>query len=511
MNEQQKSIEAARLSEQRARKAQAQYGRNPQKSSVPFTSDETLAALKDNEHGDARLVIKALKGRFVIDKQEGRAYKFNGYWRQDKVEEIFQEARRVTTEAYSAEAAKQYRLLSNKRAPKDARNKATKLYSELASRINQLNSLARMKKILELSAKGKDTLALSGEEWDDLDLHIQTLDTVINLQTGQGRPGKPEDYIRTVCPVKWQGLHAECPTWEKAFSSMFLTEETARYMHKAFGAALLGHPLQEFYLLCGEGENGKTTLLETIKLVIGPLAGSVRKEMLLETRNKSNGADPELLSLRGKRVIWTSETGKRKKLDIETIKNFTGADTLSGRFNYQNDIIEFKPQFTTFILTNFPPIIETQDHGTWRRIRFVKMPFVFVHNPTKKNERPKIPDLENKRLLELPGILAWLIRGCLLYQQEGLTPPPEIIESTQNYKFQEDIFGQFIEDCCVQGGKAQAGPLQDAFKEWFADQFGKKASPPGGSRFKEGMLNYCTHEGKRHKYYIGISLRNTCI
>ncbi|HYZ31675.1 MAG TPA: hypothetical protein VE684_05255, partial [Crenalkalicoccus sp.] len=45
---------------------------------------------------------------------------------------------------------------------------------------------------------------------------------------------------------------------------------------------------------------------------------------------------------------------------------------------------------------------------------------------------------------EWPGILRWMINGCLEYQRTGLKPPPAVVEATRAYFDAQDHFGQWL-------------------------------------------------------------------
>jgi phage/plasmid-associated DNA primase len=47
---------------------------------------------------------------------------------------------------------------------------------------------------------------------------------------------------------------------------------------------------------------------------------------------------------------------------------------------------------------------------------------------------------------ELPGILAWAIKGCLEWQERGLEPPPVVRDATAAYLEAEDALAAWIED-----------------------------------------------------------------
>jgi putative DNA primase/helicase len=48
----------------------------------------------------------------------------------------------------------------------------------------------------------------------------------------------------------------------------------------------------------------------------------------------------------------------------------------------------------------------------------------------------------------MPGILRWMIDGCLEWLRIGLTRPPVVVEATQAYFEAQDLFGQWLEECC---------------------------------------------------------------
>ena len=47
---------------------------------------------------------------------------------------------------------------------------------------------------------------------------------------------------------------------------------------------------------------------------------------------------------------------------------------------------------------------------------------------------------------EALGILAWLVRGCLAWQERGLPTPPIVTEATSTYREDSDQFGRFVEE-----------------------------------------------------------------
>ena len=74
------------------------------------------------------------------------------------------------------------------------------------------------------------------------------------------------------------------------------------------------------------------------------------------------------------------------------------------------------------------------------------LPFA-VMIPPKDRDRKLTKKLE----AEWSGILAWAIAGCLRWQHDGLSPPPAVIDATEDYLAGEDMVGAFIEEECKVG------------------------------------------------------------
>jgi putative DNA primase/helicase len=91
-----------------------------------------------------------------------------------------------------------------------------------------------------------------------------------------------------------------------------------------------------------------------------------------------------------------------------------------------------------------------------------------------------IPDDEQDKSLpdrlreELPGILAWAVAGCRLWQEEGLTPPEAVMVATSEYRSESDTVGRCIDEICFQGPNARssATELYQAYAKW-AEQNGE--------------------------------------
>jgi putative DNA primase/helicase len=75
--------------------------------------------------------------------------------------------------------------------------------------------------------------------------------------------------------------------------------------------------------------------------------------------------------------------------------------------------------------------------------------------------------LKDKLLAELPGILNWVISGCLEWQRDGLGEPEVVTVATGEYQEAMDDLGRFVEEFCEvgEGFTVLATSLHDAFEE----------------------------------------------
>jgi len=82
-----------------------------------------------------------------------------------------------------------------------------------------------------------------------------------------------------------------------------------------------------------------------------------------------------------------------------------------------------------------------------------------------KEERD--PKLLDKLQGELPGILAWAVRGCLLWQRDGLMMPASVKEATDSYRHETDDVHAFLEERCERGisFKTQSMILYTAYRD----------------------------------------------
>ncbi|MFC1614338.1 phage/plasmid primase, P4 family, partial [Gemmatimonadota bacterium] len=239
-------------------------------------------------------------------------------------------------------------------------------------------------------------------------------------------------------------------------------------------------------------------------------AGPLQSEMLLEQSfsRSSNSPSPDIMSLQGLRVAWASETNDGRSLNSGKVKLLVGGDTLVGRRPYAKREIKFKPSHTLFLLTNRKPHAQADDYALWQRIYLIQFKLSFIDKPKANFERVRDPDLQDKLKEESSGILAWLVRGCLEWQRQGLCPPAVIEKATAEYRSEEDILGHFIDECCECELLAEIKhkELYKAYREWCEEAGHRQMS---SKRFGSQMGERFKKEKRYNVTYVGVRLSNS--
>ncbi len=197
--------------------------------------------------------------------------------------------------------------------------------------------------------------------------------------------------------------------------------------------------------------------------------------------------------------MTATETEEGRRWAESRIKQLTGGDEIATRFMRQ-DFFEYRPQFKLIIAGNHKPSLRSVDEAIRRRFQLI--PFAVTIPP---NERD--PELAEKLKAEWPGILQWLIEGCLEWQRSGLRPPKPVLDASLAYLEAEDSIAAWIDDKCVRDPDAWETSA-DLFASWvdYARQTGEEAGRR--SQFTEKLEKHSFRERrKKHgRGYDGLRI-----
>jgi len=316
---------------------------------------------------------------------------------------------------------------------------------------------------------------------------------VYDLKLHLFREGMPEDFISFGTGkyyMPYDETSEEIRDINDFFSKLFTNEAVRNYVLDILACAIDGSIIQErFYIFIGEGSNGKSRLLDLIQKSVGDYYSTLPIALLTQKRACSNSAQSELERTKGRRYAVLSEPSEDDKLNIGLMKELSGNDRILVRGLFKEPV-EFRPQFKMILACNHLPEITAQDGGCWRRIRVIDFKSKFCENPNpeKKNEFPMDLELSDKLERFSEVFLSMLIHRHKEINPMKINEPREVINSTNNYKDNNDIIGQYINDNIVVDKDVKEGmklmELFSEFKLWLANDNNAKNKKIDRNQFR---------------------------
>jgi len=398
-------------------------------------------------------------------------------WSLDESGEIHRRAKRTVREIYR-EAADAADDETRKALGKHAKA------SEAENRIQAMISLAKSEVPIMPAA-------MDANPW-----LLNVSNGTVDLRTGELLEHRWDDLI-TKLAGKY-GPEASASPWTATLERVLPSAEVRAFFKRLCGYAISGDVSEHvFPVLYGTGANGKSTILNALLEAAGEYGMQAAPDLLIAKRG---GHPTEVADLFGMRVVASIEVEDGRRLAEALVKSLTGGDKVRAR-RMRQVFWQFDPTHTAFLCTNHKPEIRGTDAGIWRRIRLIP----FTETIPGAEQDKKLPE---KLRVELPGILAWAVEGCLEWQRDGLKAPEEVRKATGAYRSEMDVVGAFLRDECEtqQGYSATFKEVYDRYEEWCEEggekpetrrkfnarlkergQFTDRRSGPGGSYEWHGL------------------------
>jgi putative DNA primase/helicase len=291
---------------------------------------------------------------------------------------------------------------------------------------------------------------------------LNVVNGTLNLQTGELRDHCLGDHITKLAPVRYDAK-AACPLWDRFLDRIMAgNTDLIDFLRRAVGYSLTGSVAEQcLFLLYGTGANGKSTFLSALLAMLGDYAIQGVSELLMSRGHDTHPT--EKADLFGRRLVSCVEYEEGRRMAESLMKQLTGGDAIRAR-RMREDFWQFWPTHKLFIAVNHKPIVRGTDYAVWRRIKLV--PFE-VTIPDEEKDRHLLDKLKR----ELPGILAWAVRGCMEWQQHGLGEPDEVRQATADYRGEMDALMRFVAERCVQNSEVRCTLKQmfAAYAKWAAE------------------------------------------
>jgi putative DNA primase/helicase len=175
-------------------------------------------------------------------------------------------------------------------------------------------------------AQSERPLADTDAAWDENPWLLGVPNGVVDLRTGVLRPGRRDDRITLAAGVDYQ-IDARSELWEQSLKAILIDDQLIDFFQVAIGYSATGDMSRDgFFLCCGDGRNGKGTLLQPIRRALGEYSLELPAAVL---DRRADRAPYELAALPGRRFVTSSESGDTISLHHDRIKQLTGGDSMN--------------------------------------------------------------------------------------------------------------------------------------------------------------------------------------
>ncbi|WP_449412091.1 DNA primase family protein [Pandoraea soli] len=255
--------------------------------------------------------------------------------------------------------------------------------------------------------------------------------------TGMLHEHRPDHNLKNKLDFNWDET-ATAPIWLQTLNELFGQDPDAaakiQLLQEYFGLCLIPvTKLHKFLWFLGGGGNGKSLVID----VLVHLLGRENISFLDIERIEDKFARAELY---GKLVNISSEMSAKATVADGHLKQIVGGDMIEAERKNQNPF-SFKPYARIIAATNELPHLKDSSDGFFRRAIIVKFNRKFSEHEQDRNRLTKL-------IAEMPGILAWAVRGLRrLMDRQYFEIPPSSAELTNRYRIESDSVMLFAEEC----------------------------------------------------------------
>jgi len=366
------------------------------------------------------------------------------------------------------------------------------------------SKFSKISKILKTSTDKNNIMKESREIFYDVNFYnnldsnpylIGCKNCVIDIRNKEYRKGSHDDYIHKSTNLDYMPIaHYEkvlpeiIQELENFMYQLFPETELREYMWEHLSSTLIGtNNNQTFNIYLGVGANGKSILVDLMGKVLGDYKGTVPSTLITQKKTSIGGTSSEVHQLIGKRYAVMQELSKGETINEGIMKEITGGDPIQCRALFK-DSVTFIPQFKLVVCTNVLFDVKSNDDGTWRRIRVCEFKSKFTEHPYEDKQFPKKDypyqfkldkNLHEKFKHWAPVFLSMLAEVAFRTQGK-VSDRPCVLDPTNKYRQGQDILLDFcnthiLEEPC-EYGNLKIGIVNDIFKQWCVNEYGKNNS-----------------------------------
>lgn len=279
----------------------------------------------------------------------------------------------------------------------------------------------------------------------DTDPDVITVENgTIDLKTGALMPHDKDRYLTRYVPTPYiPGAHHD----DVDIMLSAVAPEVAAYLQVRLGQGITGHVPDDdvMMLLHGDGKNGKSAVVDALTGALGGQHGSGALTFIDDSvLTGDRDAKEERMALRGARLVVAEELPEGRRLNVVQLKKAVGTSVMKSRHLYHREV-QWMTSHSLMITTNYRPVVNETDHGTWRRLALIPFPYTFVATPTNDTHRAAVPGIKERLkygTAQHVAVLAWLIAGAQFWYAAGQKMPehPEaVVEATREWRAESDV------------------------------------------------------------------------
>ncbi|GFR91252.1 BA71V-C962R, partial [Elysia marginata] len=261
-----------------------------------------------------------------------------------------------------------------------------------------------------------------------------------------------------------------------------------------FAASSLAGGVKEGLLLLwhGGGANGKTWFMRMVAKVLGKhYATKLDIGLLTAKRSKPNDPNSAIMQLKGMRWGYVEETRKAEMMNDQRLKELINPGEISGNEKFKRQET-FEVTANVAVGQNYDFVVDTTDHGTWRRLKHYHSKVRFCSNPNPTNPFEKKEDQRYVReYINDPACLSAFLSILVHYyerlQQEyrGLLKEvrcPTLDRETEDFRNSQDSINCFITQSIVlspgNGYEYTLAAVAQLYHEWYDKNIGRRTHVP---------------------------------
>jgi putative DNA primase/helicase len=343
---------------------------------------------------------------------------------------------------------------------------------------------------------------------------IACTDCMINLRTGITSPFSPDFLCTVSIPVQYHNPNISknkmrCPRIIKFLFEIVDKEDVARILDFLAYCLWRDYRYGDYILLIGDGQNGKSVLLQLIRTFLGLDNVSAESlDRLLEDRFSTANLYRKLANIE---ADISKKPNDEPIVNTGKVKKLTGRDPVTGEFKYR-DPFTFTNYAKLWFSCNTVPRTDDLTDAFFRRVIVINFSRQFWGSDDEKNLIDKLTTED-----ELSGLLHILLDRLPRILKEGIREMTEAeLENTyKQYMRNLEPIQAFLEELVIKGNvpeqKITKKEMYEIYKRFCVTAKLKVQSAGAFSRylsarkFEEKVLRDPENENKPTWYWVKVA------